>query len=106
MKLVIVETPAQAQRVSAALGDGWRVEPCYGLVRDLPADRLGIDIDNDFRPTFAVVPGKGNLVRRLMKALRDCEAVYAATPRPVRGKRWRGRCWPCRLMSKTSPCTA
>lgn len=80
MKLVIVETSAQAKRLNDALGDGWRVEPCYGMVRDLPANQLGIDLDGDFRPTFAVVPGKGNLVRRLMKALRDCEAVYVATP--------------------------
>ncbi|MBK9750772.1 MAG: hypothetical protein IPO91_28975 [Chloroflexi bacterium] len=80
MKLVLVETPAQARRVRDALGDGWRVEPCYGFVRDLPADQLGADPDNDFCPTFTIVPGKGHLVRRLMKALRDCEAVYAATP--------------------------
>lgn len=79
MKLVIVETPAQAKALTDMLGDGWRVEPCCGFVRDLPADKLGIDVD-DFRPTFAVVPGKGNLVRRLMKAVRECEAVYAATP--------------------------
>jgi DNA topoisomerase-1 len=80
MKLVIVETPAQAKRLSDALGADWRVEPCSGMVRDLPADQLGIELEADFRPHFTVVPGKGNLVRRLMKALRDCEAVYAATP--------------------------
>jgi len=80
MKLVIVETPAQAKRLSEMLGEGWRVEPCYGMVRDLPADHLGIDMEADFRPSFVVVPGKGNLVRRLMKALRECEAVYAGTP--------------------------
>ncbi|MBK9751757.1 MAG: hypothetical protein IPO91_34020 [Chloroflexi bacterium] len=80
MKLVIVETPAQAKRLSETLGEGWHVESCSGMVRDLPADQLGIDLDNDFRPSFVVVPSKGNLVRRLMKALRNCEAVYAATP--------------------------
>ncbi len=80
MKLVIVETPAQAKILTDVLGDGWRIEPCDGLVRDLPADKLGIEVDDDFRPTFAIVPGKGNRVRRLMKAIRESEAVYAATP--------------------------
>jgi DNA topoisomerase-1 len=80
MKLVIVETPAQAKRLSETLGDGWRVEPCSGMVRDLPTDQLGINLEADFRPRFVVAPGKGNLVRRLMKALGDCDAVYAATP--------------------------
>ncbi|MCK6580771.1 MAG: DNA topoisomerase [Anaerolineae bacterium] len=80
MKLVIVETPAQAKVLTGVLGDGWRVEPCYGLVRDLVDGELGIDPAADFRPTFAVATGKGNLVRRLMKAVRECEVVYAATP--------------------------
>jgi len=79
MKLVIVETPSQAKKLTDILGEGWRVEPCYGLVRDLTVDQLGVEVDNDFRPTFTVVPGKGNVVRRLMKAIREGEAVYAAT---------------------------
>ncbi|MCK6580440.1 MAG: DNA topoisomerase [Anaerolineae bacterium] len=86
MNLMIVETPAQAKILTDALGDGWRVESCNGFVRDLPADKLGIDMDSDFRPTFAVVQGKGNLVRRLMKAIRESEAVYAATPPTLAGE--------------------
>lgn len=79
MNLVIVDTAAKAKILTDALSDGWRVEPCSGFVRDLPADTLGIDVDNDFCPTFTIVPGKGNRVRRLMKAIRESEAVYAAT---------------------------
>lgn len=80
MKLVIVETPAQAKVLTDVLGDDWRVEPCYGMVRDLVDGELGIDLAADLRPTYVVTAGKGNLVRRLMKAVRECEAVYAATP--------------------------
>lgn len=80
MKLVIVETPSQAKTLIDVLGEGWRVEPCNGFVRALPTDQLGVEVDNDFRPTFTIVPGKSNFVRRLMKALRDCNAVYVATP--------------------------
>ena len=80
MKLVIVETPAQAKVLTDVLGEGWHVEPCYCPVRDLRDGELGIDITDDFRPTFVVVPGQGNLVRRLMKAMRESEAVYVATP--------------------------
>lgn len=86
MKLVIVETPAQAKTLTQVLGDGWHVEPCSGFVRDLPADRLGIDVDNDFHPAFALVPSKGNRVRRLMKAIRESEAVYIATPPTLAGE--------------------
>jgi DNA topoisomerase-1 len=80
MKLVIVETSAQAKTLSTHLGEGWRVEPCYGFVRDLPPNELGIDLKDSFRPTFTIVKGKGGLVVRLKKLLRDAEAIYAATP--------------------------
>ncbi len=86
MKLVIVHTPAQAKTLTDVLGEGWRVEPCYGMVRDLPANELGIDIENDFRPTLTLASGKSNHVRRLMKAIRECEAVYAATPPTLDGE--------------------
>jgi DNA topoisomerase-1 len=86
MKLVLTHTPAQAKTLISVLGEGWRVEPCYSMVRDLPANELGIDIDNDFHPTLTIAAGKSNLVRRLMKAIRDCEAVYAATPPTIDGE--------------------
>ena len=79
MNLVIVETPAQAKRVADALGEGWQVEPCYGAVRDLPADALGVDVRHDFQPTYTLLPRKGNLVRRLMRAISKTDAVYIAT---------------------------
>lgn len=80
MNLVIVETPAQAKRVSDAVGEGWQVEPCYGAVRDLPADALGVDVRHDFQPSYTLLPRKGNLVRRLMRAISKTDAVYVATP--------------------------
>jgi DNA topoisomerase-1 len=86
MKLVLTHTPAQAKTLTDVLGEGWRVEPCYGMVRDLPASELGVDVEHDFRPTLTIAPGKSNHVRRLMKAIRDCEAVYAATPPTIDGE--------------------
>ena len=80
MNLVIVETPAQAKRVSDALGESWQVEPCFGAVRDLPADALGVDLRHDFQPSYTLLPRKGNLVRRLMRAISKADAVYVATP--------------------------
>lgn len=86
MKLVLTHTPAQAKTLTDVLGVGWRVEPCYGMVRDLPANELGVDVENDFRPTLTIAAGKSNLVRRLMKAIRESEAIYAATPLTLDGE--------------------
>lgn len=79
MKLVIVESPAKAKKIAYFLGEGWQVEACRGHVRDLPETELGVDIDADFRPQYQVLAGKGNLVKKLVKAIREADAVYLAT---------------------------
>ncbi len=80
MNLMLVETPAQAKRLSDLLGSDWRIEACHGWLRDLPADRLGVDLKDDFRPTFAVQPGRAVLLRRLLRSIQRAEVIYAATP--------------------------
>ena len=79
MKLVIVESPAKAKKIASFLGDGWRVEACRGHVRDLPKDKLGVDVEQEFRPTYTLLPRKGSLVNRLIKAMRQSDVVYLAT---------------------------
>jgi len=65
MKLVIVESPAKSKKIAGFLGPGWRVEARLGHVRDLPEDALGVEVEADFRPTYTVLPGKGNVVKKL-----------------------------------------
>ncbi|MBL8161303.1 MAG: type I DNA topoisomerase [Anaerolineae bacterium] len=79
MKLVIVESPAKSKKIAGFLGQGWRVEACLGHIRDLPEAELGVEVAADFRPTYEVLPGKGNVVKKLLKAIKDAEAVYVAT---------------------------
>jgi DNA topoisomerase I len=79
MKLVIVESPAKAKKIASFLGEGWRVEACRGHVCDLPKDKLGVDVKKEFRPTCTLLPRKGSLVNRLIKAMRQVDAVYLAT---------------------------
>jgi DNA topoisomerase-1 len=77
--LVIVESPVKSKRIAGYLGDGWKVEACRGHVRDLPETELGVSIEQDFRPQYEVLPGKSNLVKRLVKAMRAADEVYLAT---------------------------
>ncbi len=55
------------------------MEATRGHVRDLPQDKLGIEVNDDFRPLYEVLPRQANTVRRLLKAMREAEAVYVAT---------------------------
>jgi len=78
-KLMILESAAKAKTISHILGPGWRVEATRGHVRDLPQSTLGIEVDADFRPVYEVLPRQANTVRRLLKAIREAEAVYVAS---------------------------
>ena len=79
IKLMIVESPAKAKKITEFLGEGWRVEASRGHVRDLPPAALGVSVDDGFRPQYEVLPGKGNVVRRLVKAMRAADEVVLAT---------------------------
>ena len=79
IKLMIVESPPKAKKIAEFLGEGWRVEASRGHVRDLPPAALGVSVDDGFRPQFEVLTGKGNVVRRLVKAMRAADEVVLAT---------------------------
>ena len=83
-KLVIVESPAKARTIAGYLGDDFVVESSIGHIRDLPrsaADvpesmkgepwaRLGVDVDNDFKPLYIVPGDKKKQVTKLKKLLK------------------------------------
>ena len=78
-KLVIVESPAKAKNIKGYLGRGYEVVASMGHVRDLPAARLSVEIDNNFAPKYAVIKGKENFVKDLQKKASEAEYVYLAT---------------------------
>jgi DNA topoisomerase-1 len=78
MKLFIVESPTKAKTIARYLGKGWIVRATLGHIRDLPADRLGVD-EETLRPTFVWVRGKKSLMEKLKKIARKAEAIYIGT---------------------------
>ena len=77
--LVVVESPAKAKTINKILGNDFVVKSCMGHVRDLPAKELGIDIENDFRPHYVTIRGKGKILAELRKAAQGAETIYLAT---------------------------
>jgi len=81
--LVIVESPAKARTINRYLGDAFVVKASMGHVRDLPKNRLGIDLENGFTPEYLTIRGKGDVLKELRKALKNADTVYLA-PDPDR----------------------
>ncbi len=86
-RLVIVESPAKAKTINRYLGPGFVVQASVGHVRDLPARAPkgskqpvpGVDLENDFEPTYEVLPTKKKTVAALKKAAREAAEVWFAT---------------------------
>ena len=66
-ELVIVESPAKARTVGRILGESYNVQASVGHVRDLPANRLGVDVENGFEPRYVVPSKKKAVVRDLQR---------------------------------------
>jgi len=77
--LVVVESPSKAKTINKYLGAGYKVLASVGHIKDLPKKGIGIDFDNNFEPTYEVIPGKEKVIRELKLAAKDADTIYVAT---------------------------
>ena len=78
-KLIIVESPAKANTIKKFLGQNTKVIASMGHIRDLPKSTLGIDVKNNFEPSYINIRGKGDLIKELKKDAKSAKKVYLAT---------------------------
>ena len=81
-KLVIVESPSKSKTIEKYLGNEYKVVSSLGHIRDLSTTGkygLGIDIENDFKPSYEIIKGKNKLVSQLKQNVKDADFVYLAT---------------------------
>jgi len=77
MNLVIVESPAKTKKLKSFLGKDFQVEASVGHIRDLPK-KLGVDVENDFEPTYEIVDGKKKVANNLKRIAKTADKVYLA----------------------------
>ena len=78
-KMVIVESPAKARTVGRFLGSGYTVQASVGHIRDLPSNRMGVDIENGFKPRYVIPAKKQDTVKALRTKAQEASEVYLAT---------------------------
>ena len=86
MNLVIVESPAKAKTIEKFLGKDYVVKSSYGHVRDLAKKDFGIDVENNFEPTYAVLPDKKAVIKELKALAKKSDIVWLATDEDREGE--------------------
>jgi len=77
--LVIVESPAKIKTISKILGSDYVITSSYGHIRDLPKSKLGIDIEDNFKPGYIIMRKQIKNVNALKKMAAASNGVYLAT---------------------------
>ncbi|MBL7774080.1 MAG: type I DNA topoisomerase [Chitinophagaceae bacterium] len=84
--LLIVESPAKAKTIEKILGSDFQVKSCFGHIRDLEKDEMGIDIKNDFRPSYIVSEDKIKVVNELKQLAKQSEDIWLASDEDREGE--------------------
>lgn len=77
--LVIVESPAKCKTIEKFLGTDFKLTASYGHVRDLPSKKLGVDIKNNFEPSYANLKDKSKTIKEIADLAKKSDIVYLAT---------------------------
>lgn len=85
-KLLIVESPAKAKTIEGILGKDFEVKSCYGHIRDLEKNDMGIDIKNNFTPKYIVPAEKERVVKELKSLAKNADEVWLASDEDREGE--------------------
>ena len=77
--LIIVESPSKARTIERYLGKEYRVEASNGHIKDLPAKKFGVDVTDNFKAEYVVMPGKAKIIKKLKERAAKVENIYLAT---------------------------
>ena len=84
--LLIVESPAKAKTIEKILGEDFEVKSCYGHIRDLKKEEMGIDINNNYQPTYIIPEDKEKVVKELKQLSKKSSQVWLATDEDREGE--------------------
>jgi len=82
-KLVIVESPAKSKTINKFLGKDYKVTSSMGHIVDLPKGSMGVDVKNNFKPEYVVIPDRKKYLTKLKKEAKGIKELYLA-PDPDR----------------------
>ncbi len=84
--LLIVESPAKAKTIEKILGSDFEVKSCYGHIRDLEKEDMGIDLKNGYKPKYIISEDKEKVVKELRALAKKSDEVWLATDEDREGE--------------------
>ncbi len=84
--LLIVESPAKAKTIEKILGSDFEVKSCFGHIRDLEKDDMGIDVNNHYLPRYKVPDDKEKVVKELRQLAKKSTEVWLASDEDREGE--------------------
>jgi DNA topoisomerase-1 len=86
MNLIIVESPTKAKTISKFLSNEYIVRSSFGHVRDLPKSKLGVDVENDFKPEYVANVKNKKHIAELKNIAADADKIILASDEDREGE--------------------
>ena len=77
--LVIVESPTKANTINKYLGKNYIVKASLGHIKNLPQNKLGVDINNNFKPEYTIIKGKSRFINEIKREAKNSDLIFIAT---------------------------
>jgi len=74
--LVIVESPTKAGKIKSYMGNDYQVIASKGHIRDLPKHQIGIDIKDNFAPSYCIMPDRKEIVEKIIAEAKKADTVF------------------------------
>ncbi|MEK7143102.1 MAG: type I DNA topoisomerase [Patescibacteria group bacterium] len=79
MNIIIVESPTKGRTIKNFLGSGYKILASFGHVRDLPKKELGVDLENNFSPSYVIPPKARKTIKSIKEEIKNSDNLYLAT---------------------------
>jgi len=86
MKALIVESPTKSKTLKKFLGKNYKVASTMGHIRDLPKTKLGVDVENNFKPKYITIPRVRKNIKKLKDAVKKADEIILATDEDREGE--------------------
>ena len=77
--VVIVESPAKCKKIESFLGGNYRCCASFGHIRGIKNGLKGVDVANDFAPSFTLLPEKSKYITNLRRYVNGASEIILAT---------------------------